>query len=202
MPWTVQKGFVVLHNQTLHLFPRIYSGNEDSHWLLFPKIFICFALELFFRPTNFSGFLLGFFFVLNYSHKNTTESGGGGESLHHAHCRAFLCFFFPPQSKCFASNSMYLNWQKQGYFLSCCLPLTGARAVILQPICSRSSHFPALPGRCQQIPVCAWGLSTGWGKNLHPTARASLYSCWCSGRFILCFSPCFPPQNTIPGFKF
>lgn len=94
---------------------------------------------------------------------------------------------------------MYLNWQKQGYFLSCCLPHTGYCAVILQPICSTISHFPALPGRCQQIPVCAWGLSRGWGVNLHP--EPPFYTWWCSGHLYAWFFPCSPPQNTIPGLK-
>lgn len=71
---------------------------------------------------------------------------------------------------------MYLNWQNQGYFLSCCLPHTDYCAVILQPICSTISHFPVLPGRRQQIPVCAWRPSREWGRNLYPTARASFPS--------------------------
>lgn len=114
------------------------------------------------------------------------------------HCRAFLYFF--SQSKCFASNSMYLNWQKQGYFLSCCLPLTGYCAVILQPICSRISHSPALPGWCQQMQSVPGARAEGglWicthCQSFLSAADSAL------DPYSLVF-PCSPPQNTIPGFS-
>lgn len=90
------------------------------------------------RVTNF----WGIFFVLNCSHWNVGRREWSIQDTVKHFLQAIAIQVF-----CFRSvlNSMYLNCQKQEYFLSCCILHTGYSAMILQPICSTISHFSVLP---------------------------------------------------------